>query len=169
MARILVYGWLFVLAPFHVGMAAPLIHPSLDRQEHVPVTPVAVFVWLLAVSVGLRNDAAERSWAWARRRLLGFYLAPLLFVSSAHVGILAYEAGEFGGLYRDCFSMRTKAHPELPRYTPPEEPWPALRRVTGILAAWLSASVWLLGVLCEATPAWLWLFALTWGLVRYEP
>ena len=70
------------------------------------------------------------------------YVLPLLMLSAVQVGVLAYEAGEFGQLARDCRPSKTEVSAGFPKNMPPRTPWPGLRRVTGILTAWLWASVW---------------------------
>lgn len=168
MSRIVAYGWLYVIAPIHGGMGVTLLHPTLDRSEYFPLAVVAALVWFAAVAFAMKEDSKERSWSWARKRILAGYLLPLLFLAAVQIGVRAYEAGEFGKFWQDCHPAKKHVHAGLPMNTPPESPWPGLRRLTGILAAWLWASVWFLKVLCAATPTWLWLSALAWGLNRYE-
>jgi hypothetical protein len=168
MSRIAVYGWLYVVAPIHGGMAVTLLHPALDRSEYFPLAVVAALIWFAAVAFGMKDDSKERSWRWAGKRILAGYILPLLVLAAVQVGLLAYEGGEFRRLWQDCHPAKKHVHAGLPKNTPPESPWPSLRRLTGILAAWIWASVWFLTVLCNATPTWLWLSALVWGLVRFE-
>jgi hypothetical protein len=168
MARFLVNGWLYVICPVQGGMAVTLVHPELNRSDYFPLAVGAGILWFAAVAIGLHVDSGERSWKWAGMRILAYYLLPLLLLAGVGVLIRAAEAGEFGRLGKDFLPPKRNADADLPTNTPPESPLPALKRVTGILAAWLATYVQVLFLLCRATPIWVYLFALAWGLIRYE-
>lgn len=168
MARIAAIGWLYVIAPIHGGMAVTLVHPTLDRKEFFPLAVITALVWFAAIVAGINIDSKNRSWSWAGRSILAGYILPLLFLAAVQVALLAHEAGEFGRLWEDVHPGKKISQTGFLKNTPPKTPTPAFKRLTGILATWVWASIWFLAVLCNATPTWLWLSALVWGLVRYE-
>lgn len=177
MARVLTYGWLFVVAPTHFGMGLTLVHPALNRSDLFGLALLGAGALFVAVAVGLSGDGGETSWAWCRRRLHQFYAFPVAALALVHSGWLVHGGAELGLVVQELRPASGTDHPGVPagpapkgwpRNTPPASPWPLLRRVAALVWLVLRAAVTFLAVLVLATPAWIYVLAFGWGLMRRQ-
>jgi hypothetical protein len=172
--RAWVYGFLTVVAPVQIAMAAMLVHPALDRPEYFGL---AVVTWLGlfgVAAVHLRDDPALAVRTWARLWLVRLYFAPLAFLVGLHVVVVFVSSQqELAALVRsltpDTGRPGGASNSVGPKVGPPPAAWPVVQTFFSLI--WLlvkSALVFVLRLLI-GTPVWVWFIASGYSLLRRRP